>query len=48
MKLATEHVERGRSSLGAKVIERIEGYYESVEVPYGVVYTWHPGCVLLE
>src|SRR5829696_3718242 len=43
MKLATEHVERGRSSLEAKVIERIEGYYESVEVSYGVVYTWHPG-----
>ena len=48
MKLATEHVEGGRSSLEAKVIERIEGYYESVEVPYGVVYTWHLGGVLLE
>jgi len=48
MKLATEHVEGGRGSLEAKVIERTKGYYESVEVPYGMVYTWHPGCVLLE
>jgi len=31
----------------SKVVERSEGYYEAVEVPYGVVYTWHPGYVLV-
>ena len=30
----------------AKVIERIEGGYEALEVPYGVVYKWYSGCVL--
>jgi hypothetical protein len=32
----------------AKVIERIEGYYESLEVPFGVAYRWYPGYVLIE
>ena len=32
----------------SKVVERSEGYYEAVEVPFGVVYTWHPGYVLVE
>ncbi len=32
----------------AKVIERISGYYEAQEVPFGVVYSWHPGCLLIE
>jgi hypothetical protein len=31
-----------------KVIERIEGYYETQEVPFGVVYQWHPGYLLIE
>ena len=34
--------------LRAKVIEVIGGYYEAQEVPFGVVYRWHPGYVLLE
>ena len=48
MKLAPKLVEGGSASLEAKGIERVEGYYESLEVPYGVVYTWHPGYVLVE
>ena len=43
-----ERGKEGRVSPGAKVIERTKGYYESLEVPYGVVYMWHPGCVLVE
>ena len=31
-----------------QVIERIGGYYEAQEVPFGVVYQWHPGYLLLE
>jgi hypothetical protein len=31
-----------------EVIERIEGYYEAQEVPFGVVYQWHPGYLLIE
>ena len=31
-----------------KVIERISGYYEAQEVPFGMVYTWYPGYLLLE
>jgi hypothetical protein len=48
MKLLTEHLEGNHRSPEAKVIESTEGYYESVEVPFGVVYKWHPGCVLLK
>lgn len=32
----------------AKVIETISGCFEPQEVPFGVVYRWHPGYVLLE
>jgi len=32
----------------AKIIERVGGYYEDQEVPFGVVYRWHPGYLLLE
>lgn len=32
----------------AKVLETIGGYYEPREVPFEVIYTWHPGFVLLE
>ncbi len=31
-----------------RVIERIEGYYETQEAPFGVVYRWHPTHLLLE
>ena len=30
------------------VIERIGGYYEAQEVPFGVVYQWNPGYLLIE
>ncbi len=29
-----------------RVIERIEGYYETHEAPFGVVYRWHPAQLL--
>ena len=32
----------------AKIIERIGGYYEAQEVPFGVTYRWYPGYVLIE
>src|SRR5215208_784018 len=32
----------------AKILERVGGYYECQEVPFGVVYRWHPGYLLLE
>ncbi len=44
----TERGQRCRRAPGAKVIECIEGCYESLQVPFGVVYKWHPGSVLLE
>ncbi len=31
-----------------KIIERLEGYYEAQEVPFGQVYRWYPGHVLIE
>ena len=37
-----------QSSPEAKVIDSIGGYFEPQEVPFGVVYKWHPGYVLLE
>jgi hypothetical protein len=43
-----ERIKERRESPEAKVIKRIEGYYESLEVPFGVLYRWHPGCVLVE
>ena len=39
---------RHRSAREAKVIDSIGGYFEPQEVPFGVVYKWHPGYVLLE
>ncbi len=43
-----ERVKERRESPEAKVIERIEGHYESLEVPFGVVYSWCPECLVLE
>ena len=43
-----ERAKGRRESPEAKVIERIEGYYESLEVAFGVVYRWNQGCVLVE
>ncbi len=48
MVLVSEYTERRREMQGAKIIERIEGCYEALEVPYGVVYRWYPGSLLIE
>lgn len=31
-----------------RIIERIGGYYEPEEVPFGVVYGWQPAFLLIE
>jgi len=46
MELLTEHLEGRRGSPEAKVMERIKGGYQALEVPFGVVYKWYSGCVL--
>ena len=43
-----ELIKEYRKSKYAEVIERIEGCYEAQEVPFGVVYRWQPGYVLVE
>ena len=43
-----ERSEEHRKAKYAKIIERIEGYYEAQEVPFGVVYQWNPGYLLIE
>jgi hypothetical protein len=48
MLLMAERSEEHREAKYTKVIERIEGYYEAQEVPFGVVYQWHPGYLLIE
>ena len=45
--MAVRGVEQSKAKY-PKVIERIEGYYEAQEVPFGVVYQWHPGYMLIE
>ncbi len=30
-----------------RVIERIEGSYETQEMPFGKIYTWRPGHVMV-
>ena len=47
MLLMAERSEEHRKAKYA-IIERIEGYYEAQEVPFGVVYQWHPGYLLIE
>jgi hypothetical protein len=46
--MAEQRSEEHRKAKHAKIIERIEGYYEAQEVPFGVVYQWHPGYLLIE
>jgi len=48
MLLMAERSEEHRKAKYAKIIERIEGYYEAQKVPFGVVYQWHPGYLLIE
>ena len=31
-----------------ETIERLEGHYETQEVPFGVVYRWCPDCLVVE
>lgn len=44
----TERIGEQRIANYAKVIENMGGYYEAQEVPFGVVYHWHPGYLLIE
>jgi hypothetical protein len=45
---STKRTEKQRNTKYAKVIERITGCYAPEEVPFGVVYRWQPGYVLIE
>jgi hypothetical protein len=45
VKLADRRHKRARQ---ANVIETIGGYFEPQDVPFGVVYKWHSGYVLLQ
>ncbi len=42
----TEHIETHRRARYAKVVECIEGHYESEKVPFGRVYRWCTECVV--
>ncbi len=46
--MAEQRTEEQSKAKYAKVIERIGGYYEAQEVPFGVVYQWNPGYLLIE
>jgi len=43
-----ERLEERHGTQEAKVIERLEGHYEVQEVPFGQVYRWCPGRLVLE
>jgi hypothetical protein len=45
---STKRTQKQTNTKYAKVIERTEGYYALEEVPFGVVYRWQPGYVLIE
>ncbi len=40
-----EHKSRRREAL---IVERLEGHYEAQEIPFGVVYKWSPGSVVIK
>jgi hypothetical protein len=46
--MAEQRSEEQSKAKYAKIIERIGGYYEAQEVPFGVVYQRHPGYLLIE
>jgi hypothetical protein len=48
MQLTDSPSRRYKAVQEAKIIECVGGYYECQEVPFGVVYRWHPGYLLLE
>ena len=43
-----ECIQEHRKAKYAKVLERVEGHYESEKVPFGSVYRWCPECVVAE
>jgi|SRR5215217_5662618 len=48
MVLTTERIEKPGKARYAKVLEYIEGHYESEKVPFGRVYRWCTECVVAE
>ena len=48
MVLTTERIEKHRKARYAQVMERVEGHYETEEVPFGRVYRWCADCVVAE
>ena len=48
MLLMAKRIGEQRNDKYARIIEHIGGYYETQEVPFGVVYQWHPGSLLIE
>ena len=48
MVLTTKRIEKHRKARYAKVIECLEGHYETEEVPFGRVYRWCTECVVVE
>ena len=48
MQVTDSSPRRYEAAQRAKIIKRVRGYYEYQEVPFGVVYRWHPGYLLLE
>src|SRR5215217_6882826 len=48
MQITDSSPRRYKAVQEAKIIECVGGYYECQEVPFGVVYRWHPGYLLLE
>lgn len=48
MILTIEGVERRRNAHGARVVECLQGYYESEKVPFGRVYRWRTQAVVVE
>ena len=48
MVLTAERIEERRKAKYTKVVECVEGHYESEKVPFGSVYRWCPECVVAE
>lgn len=48
MPIVACYFQRGEEYGLARVIERVEGCYETQEVPFGRVYVWRPGHLLIE
>src|SRR5215217_3135231 len=48
MVLSTECIGKHRKARYAKLIECVEGHYESEKVPFGRIYRWCAECVVAE